>query len=180
MAIADNLLVEGCLKGDPRYQQALYEQYRVELFVVCLRYARDRSEAEDLLQEGFIQVFRDLYQYDVSRGALQSWVRKVMINTVLQHVRKKKIRITANDLDTYQNQLYADEQVLSKLSAREIVEHIQRLPEGYRIVFNLFMIEGYTHQEIAERLNISVNTSKTQLFKARSVLQRKLNHQVSS
>ena len=148
--------------------------------MICLRYAKDRTEAEDFLQDGYMQVFKDLRQYDSSKGSLQGWVRKVVLNKVLQHIRKKRLNFAPGDASDIAHLAYADDDVISVLSAKEITQLIQQLPEGYRLVFNLFMIEGYSHQEIADTFGISINTSKTQLHKARLVLQQKITDLVSA
>jgi RNA polymerase sigma factor (sigma-70 family) len=178
--MTDELLVNGCLRGEARYQQALYDKYKVEMFMVCMRYAKSKAEAEDFLQDGFMQVFRDLAQFDTTKGSLQGWVRRVVVNKVLQHLRKKKLQFAGADVADYSNQLPNNEDVLSMLSAKEIVQLIQQLPEGYRVVFNLFMVEGYSHQEIAEQLSIAESTSKSQLHKARHALQRRITELISS
>lgn len=178
--MTDELLVNGCLRNEPQYQQALYKKYRVEMFTLCLRYAKTRTEAEDFLQDGFMQVFRDLRQFDHTKGSLQGWVRKVMVNKALQHLRKKRLQYAYDDVSEYANQVPGDENIISMLSAQEIVMLIQQLPEGYKVVFNLFMIEGYSHQEIADMLGIAVNTSKSQLRKARLALQKKISELISA
>lgn len=178
--MTDELLVNGCLRGDSRHQRALYDKYRVEMFMLCLRYARDRAEAEDFLQDGFMQVFRDLRQFDATKGSLQGWVRKVVLNKALQQLRKKKLPFAPGDASDFAHLAPADENIISMLSAKEITQLIQQLPEGYRTVFNLYMVEGYSHQEIADTFGISVNTSKTQLHKARLALQQKITDLVSA
>lgn len=178
--MTDELLVHGCLRGKPRYQQALYEKYKVEMFTVCLRYASNRAEAEDFLQDGFMQVFKDLHQFDAEKGSLQGWVRRVIVNKALQHLRKKRLEYADGDISDLANLLPGEENIISMLSAQEIVQLIQQLPEGYRVVFNLFMIEGYGHQEIADMLGISVNTSKSQLRKARLALQQTIKELIST
>lgn len=178
--MTDELLVNGCLREDSRYQQALYDKYKAEMFMVCMRYAKSKAEAEDFLQDGFVQVFRDLHQFDTARGSLQGWVRRVVVNKVLQHLRKKKLQFASADVADFSNQLPNNEDVLSMLSAKEIIQLIQQLPDGYRVVFSLFMLEGFSHQEIAEQLNISESTSKSQLHKARHSLQRSVNELISS
>ncbi len=179
--MTDELLVSGCLRGDARHQQALYEKYKVEMFMLCLRYSKNRAEAEDFLQDGFMQVFRDLHQFDVAKGSLQGWVRKVVLNKVLQQLRKKKLQFAPADVSDFANLLPAQgENILSMLSAKEITQLIQELPEGYKTVFNLYMVEGYSHQEIADTFGISVNTSKTQLHKARLALQQKVTDLISA
>jgi RNA polymerase sigma-70 factor (ECF subfamily) len=178
--MTDELLVKGCLRGEARRQQALYDKYKVNMFMVCLRYASNRAEAEDFLQDGFMQVFKDLHQFDAERGNLQAWMRRVMVNTALQHLRKKRIAFVGSDISVFANEAPYGEDIISMLSAKEIVQLIQLLPEGYKVVFNLFMIEGYSHQEIADMLGISENTSKTQLRKARLALQQKVADLVSA
>jgi RNA polymerase sigma factor (sigma-70 family) len=179
--MSDELLVKGCLRGEPRYQQTLYDKYKVEMFMLCLRYSKNRAEAEDFLQDGFMQVFRDLHQFDLEKGSLQGWVRKVVLNKVLQQLRKKKLQFAPADVSEYANVLPMQaENILSMLSAKEITQLIQDLPEGYKTVFNLYMVEGYSHQEIADTFGISVNTSKTQLHKARLALQIKVTDLISA
>lgn len=178
--MTDEFLVNGCLREDSRYQQTLYDKYRVEMFMLCLRYAKDRAEAEDFLQDGFIQVFRDLRQFDAAKGSLQGWIRKVVLNKVLQQLRKKRLPFASGDASDFAHRLPVDDGIISMLSAKEITQMIQQLPEGYRTVFNLYMVEGYAHQEIADTFGISVNTSKTQLHKARLALQQKIMDLVSA
>ena len=178
--MTDELLVNGCLRDDPHYQRDLYHKYRVEMFSMCLRYAKNRAEAEDFLQDGFMQVFRDLHQFDAAKGSLQGWVRKVIVNKILQHLRKKKLQFANADVADFADLVPVDESIIAMLSAKEITQLIQQLPEGYRVVFNLFMVEGYSHQEIAERLGISENTSKSQLRKARLALQQTIKSLISA
>ncbi|MEO1257159.1 MAG: sigma-70 family RNA polymerase sigma factor [Bacteroidota bacterium] len=178
--MTDELLVNGCLRGSPQHQQALYEKYKVEMFMLCMRYAKGRSEAEDYLQDGFMQVFRDLKQFNSSKGSLQGWVRKVILNKTLMQLRKKRLQFASGDVSEYANQVSGNEHIISMLSAQEITQLIQQLPEGYQVVFNLFMIEGYSHREIAKQLGISENTSKSQLRKARMALQQKITELVST
>ena len=161
-------------KGNPIAQKHLYEAYKVPLFIVCLRYGRDRSEAEDILQEGFIKIFKHLYQY-TGNGDIGGWLRKVMVNTALEYIRKWKKDWHHLDAEGYQNTLETEETIFHKLGLQELTRLIQKLPNGYRIVFNLFVIEGYSHKEIAELLGISENTSKTQLFKAKAALRQQVN-----
>ena len=166
-------LIKGCLKGDRKSQNILYENYKIPMFRLCLRFAKDKSEAEDLLQESFIKVYKDLKHYK-NKGALGAWIRKVTLNISLQHVRSKKNVFSNEELDekAYVQKYedfsfdYLDAQILTKL--------IQQLPPGYRAVFNLFEIEEYKHKEIAELLNISISTSKSQLHKAKAILKEKL------
>lgn len=178
--MTEELIVKGCLRGDRRYQQTLYEKYKVGMFSLLLRYASNKEEAEDFLQDGFLRVFRDLHQFDPRKGVLHGWIRRVMINTALQHIRRRKLDFTRADDEGLLENIPVNEDPIAMLTAQEIIQLIQQLPEGYRVVFNLFMIEGYSHQEIAEQLGISVNTSKSQLYKARLALQQKIMAFVSA
>lgn len=162
-------IINKAVKGDPRAQRYLYDQYRVSLFTVCLRYARDRSEAEDILQEGFIKIFRDLRQLKDYR-TLPGWMRRVVVNCALQYIRKWRRDFQHADADDWKTMPEEGESVLDKLGAQELIELLKKLPDGYRTVFNLYVIDGYSHAEIAEQLGVSESTSKTQLFKAKAAL----------
>lgn len=166
-------IVAGCLKGDLRCQKQLYEHFKAKMFIICLRYASDRYEAEDMLQDGFIQVFKEIHQYDNSRGVIEAWIRRVMINASLQVLRKKKIAYI--EIDDNQFNVHSDDDVIADLSLKELLQFIQKLPLGYRTVFNMYVIDGMQHNEIAQELNISINTSKTQLFKAKQLLRKMIN-----
>jgi RNA polymerase sigma-70 factor (ECF subfamily) len=166
----ENKVLLGCVKNDLDSQRLLYEHHKIAMFTLCLRYATDRSDAEDILQDGFIQVFRSIQQFDVSRGVFEGWMRKVFINTALQQIRKKKMSFV--EVNDTQLQLSTNEDVISQLSLKELMLHIQQLPPGYRTVFNMYVIDGMQHNEIAESLQISVNTSKSQLFKAKQILKK--------
>lgn len=173
MVANDQHLVKACLKGDRRAQRNLYEQYKQLLFRLCLRYARDQQEAEDFLHESFITIFRDLSQYK-GNGALGGWLRRVTINTALQQLRKQK-RLLYPDMDLSQLPETSEEEKLPPLyNMEELIHHIQQLPAGYRAVFNLFVVEQYSHKEIALNLNISVGSSKSQLSKAKAMLRRRM------
>jgi RNA polymerase sigma factor (sigma-70 family) len=164
--------IRRCLHNDRIAQKELYDLYKTNMFVLCQMYFCDREEAKDALQEGFIKVFRDLYQYDHIKGALGSWIRKVMVNTCLEKLRKNKVNFQPID-DLNANVGYESD-IFSDLTVKDLTKLIQLLPIGYRTVFNLYVIEGYTHMEIAEQLNISENTSKTQLMKAKNMLRNKI------
>jgi RNA polymerase sigma factor (sigma-70 family) len=168
--IDESLVVKGCLNGDIRSQKQLYDRYKNAMFVHCMRYAVDKSEAEDMLQEGFLIVFKELHQYDSTRGALGGWIRRVIINAALQMIRKKKINFA--EITTLHEEVLADDDAIAQIGLKELLGYIQKLPSGYRTVFNMYVIDDMKHNEIAEILQISVNTSKTQLFKAKQILQK--------
>lgn len=150
------------------------------MFRLCLRYAGGREEAEDLLQEGFIKVFSDLHQFR-GEGPLGGWIRRVILNVALQHVRRQKQAPAVLDIETVPD--VPDENANSlyiQLRAKALTALIQQLPVGYRTVFNLFVMEGYSHREIAGMLDISENTSKSQLSKAKAMLRRMLEKSLAS
>ncbi len=169
MELDNNQLIRKCLAGNPSAQKALYEAYKVPLFRVCLRYANDRAEAEDMLQDGFIKIFQDLKNYR-GTGAFGGWMRKLMVNVALQHLRKKKRLFPPIDLQEVHEQFQTDEDIHAEINAKALTQLVQQLPPGYRAVFNLYVIEGYSHKEIAEQLGITLSTSKSQLFKAKATL----------
>ncbi|MBP6826555.1 MAG: sigma-70 family RNA polymerase sigma factor [Saprospiraceae bacterium] len=173
--LSDHELVSGVLQGSPVHQTALYRQYSVPMFRVVLRFARDRAEAEDMLQDGFVRVYRDMVQYR-GDGALGGWIRRIMVNTALSHLRRQRdfIRATA-DFSPFENRLRTEEDFAANLDAQTLLKYLQKLPPGYRAVFNLYAIDGFSHEEIAEQLGISIGTSKSQLFKAREYLKKMLD-----
>lgn len=172
---SDQELVSGILQGSPAHQAALYQQFSVPMFRVLLRYSKDRSEAEDMLQDGFIRVYRDMIQFR-GEGALGGWIRRIMVNTALSHLRKQRDFVKdVPDFNVFESKFHTEEDFASNLDAQTLLAYLQRLPPGYRTVFNLYAIEGYSHEEIAEQLGISIGTSKSQLFKAREFLKKILD-----
>jgi RNA polymerase sigma-70 factor (ECF subfamily) len=163
------------MRGSPTHQVALYRQYNVPMFRILLRYARDRAEAEDMLQDGFIRVYRDMAQFR-GDGALGGWIRRIMVNTALSHLRKQKdfLRET-DDFSPFENLFRTDEDVAANMDAQSLMKLLQKLPPGYRAVFNLYAVEGFSHEEISAQLGISTGTSKSQLFKAREFLKKILD-----
>jgi RNA polymerase sigma-70 factor (ECF subfamily) len=161
-----------CIDGNRSAQKELYDSYNRALFVLCQRYFSDIDDAQDALQDGFIKVYRDLYQFDALKGSIYSWLKKVFINTCLEKLRKKKLDFV--NVDDSQIISYYEPDVISTLGLKEITELIQSMPTGYRTVFNLYVIEGYNHSEIAQMLGISESTSKTQLMKAKNFLKGKI------
>ncbi len=169
-------LVRRILRGDTRSEEQLYRLFSVPMFRVCLRYARDRAEAEDMLQEGFLQVFADLRDFRFE-GSLEGWIRRIIVRTALRQLRQRHgfEQLTEETLA----QETADQALLSEDSATLaenalIARLMQQLPAGYRTVLNLFAIEGYSHEEIAGLLGINVGTSRSQLHKARAQLKKLL------
>lgn len=165
-------IVNGCLKGDPKYQEVLYNTYAKKMYGVCLRYAPNEETAQDLLQEGFIKVFQNLAGFK-GEGSFEGWVRRIMVNHSLEGLRKLSARAQHVDVEEMHEVLH-DNINFSKYDMNYLLSKIQELAPGYRAVFNLYIIEGYQHNEIAEMLGISENTSKSQLSRARKLLQDSL------
>jgi RNA polymerase sigma-70 factor (ECF subfamily) len=177
--LSDDQIVEGCRKGKRQAFSALYEKYAAVMLGVCYRYTKSRMEAEDVLQEGFVKVFQKIGSFE-SRGSFEGWLRRLMVNTAINHYkanqRHKTQEIDLNSKDVVNRFENEDEtiDIEGVLPQAELVSMLQGLPDGYRIVFNMYVIEGLKHDEIAEELNISTNTSKSQLFKARRWLRQKI------
>lgn len=169
----DKELIERCLVNDPRAQEYLYKQFSRRMYGVCLRFARNTLEADDILQEGFIKVFTFLKDFRQD-GSLEGWIRRTMVNTAINYYNSKQNEWNETNIDKSDAYQAVTEDILVKISTEDLLHLIQGLPEGYRMVFNLYVIEGYNHQEIAEMLHISENTSKSQLSRARVALQERL------
>lgn len=145
------------------------------MFALCLRYCRNRDEAQDVLQDGFVTVFRNIDKFRRD-GSLEGWVRRIMVNTALMHIRSKKKELDFSDVDDLSGRYHPESHfdTASAVNAKELEKMLGLLPEGYRLVFNLFAVEGYSHKEISEMLGISEGTSKSQLSKSRVFLQELL------
>jgi RNA polymerase sigma factor (sigma-70 family) len=165
-------MVQGCVKGQSQHQEALYTKHYRKMFGVCLRYAPDRDTAEDILQDGFVKVFKNIGSFSGS-GSLEGWIRRIMVNTALELLRKKSTMYPVVDIEQAAN-TDGGWDVVSTMAEQEILRMVQALPIGYRTVFNLYAIEGYSHKEIADQLNISEGTSKSQLARARQTLQENI------
>ncbi len=170
--ISESDLIKGCLQEDRRMQEALYQRFSPRMYAVCLRYAGNTEEAEDILQEGFVKVFRKLESFR-NEGSFEGWIRRIFVNTAIEHFRRKKYLLPVTEKE--ENTLEArNTSVLDDLSARDIMAIVQELSPGYRTVFNLYVVEGFTHKEIADILGISEGTSKSQLSRAKVILQEKV------
>ncbi len=169
----DRNIVEDCIKGKRRAQNKLYKQYASGMLGVCLRYSRNLHEAEDILQDGFIKVFRNIGNLR-NIEYLSGWIKMIMINTAITHLNKNKIRFDQIDENNAGIEEDDSDYTVEQVDPELLLMLIQQLPEGYRIVLNLYVFEELKHKEIAEKLQISVNTSKSQLSKARKFLKNKL------
>jgi RNA polymerase sigma factor (sigma-70 family) len=172
MKLTDEQLVKKCLEKDSLAQKQLFDSFSRKMMGVCLRYTKDVEEAQDVLQIGFVKVFEKLHLFN-NEGSLEGWIRKVLVNTALDQIRKNKKFDDNVDLSKVDYSMASEnENVLDQLSANDLLKIIQAMPTGFRTVFNLYAIEGYSHQEIADQLNISINTSKSQYSRARVYLQK--------
>ena len=170
--ISDKELVRRCIDGDRHAHKLLFDSYAGKMMTVCRRYAGKSIAAEDLLQEGFIRIFKNLHQFEF-KGSLEGWIRRIMVHSSLKYITKKIHRIDHSELMENEN-VSVSASAFSALSAQDLMKLIQSLPAGYKTVFNLYALEGFTHAEIAEKLGIQTSTSRSQLVKARKLLQKKL------
>ncbi|TNF39968.1 MAG: RNA polymerase sigma factor [Bacteroidetes bacterium] len=165
-------IVEECVSGNVRAQETLYRMLAPKMFGVCLRYAKDTTEAEDNLQEGFIKVFTYIKNFR-HEGSLEGWVRKIMVNVSLEKFRKQQMIYPVDDLNVFEPENHSND-IIEKITADELIELIQDLPPRYRMVFNLFVMEGMSHKEISEAMKISEGTSKSNLARAKDILKRRV------
>ena len=170
--MSEKQLIEGCLNGNRKAQEELYRLYSGKMMGLCLRYVGDRETARDLLQDGFVKVFTSLNMYS-GTGAFEAWIRMIFVNVAIEHLRKKDFLNGTIDLDNM-NVITEDNTTISTLSAIMIMELVYQLPEGFRTIFNLYAIEGYSHKEIADKLNISESTSRSQYARAKQWLRKRI------
>jgi RNA polymerase sigma-70 factor (ECF subfamily) len=174
MALEEQQLVKGCIEGERKAQKALYDKYSRQMMSLCLRYVKDRETARDLLQEGFLLVFSNIDKFK-KEGMLDAWIRKIFVNCALNYLRKDDILKDANDIDDRMISEMADESTISQITAAELMDCVKSLPEGFRTVFNMFAIEGYSHKEIGEMIGISESTSRSQYMRARQKLREMIS-----
>jgi RNA polymerase sigma factor (sigma-70 family) len=172
-AMDDVELVNECKKGNPKAQKALFDKFTPKMFVVCLRYLKQTDQAEDALQDGMIKVFSKIAEFK-NEGALEGWIRRIIVNTCLDQIRKNLKFQTDVSLCDIEYKLEYKEFTIENMMAEDLMKIIQAMPQGYKVVFNLFAIEGYSHQEIAAALAISESTSKSQYLRARAYLRDRI------
>ena len=165
-------LLDGCKRGDRKAQESLYKALSSRMMAVCMRYAKDSYEAEDMLQMGFVKVFTKVPEFR-SEGSFEGWIRRIMVNTAIETYRKTMRSLTVVDIDEVYDQPQSTFD-MSQLETQDLMKLVQQLSAGYRMVFNMYVIEGYSHREIAENLGISEGASKSQLSRARAILKEKL------
>lgn len=166
-------LISACLRGERGAQRELYLEYKDRLFAVCLRYGYNREEAEDMLQEGYIKIYRDLKDYRPI-APLYAWLRTVVVRTALEHIRKRKRRPQSQGVIEDFYSLGVEEKSSSELQAQELISLIRLLPKELQYCFNLYAIDGYSHKEIAEMLEISEGNSKMRVSRARTILKKQV------
>jgi len=166
-------LIDNCLQGDRNAQRQLYELYSGKMMGICLRYCRDRETAKDLLHDGFVKIYTHLDNFE-GKGSFEGWIRRIMVNTALEYLRKKNDEGFSQDIEEAFTLTSDDHGALEKMQADELLKVIQKLPDAYRTTFNLFVIEGFSHREIAESMNITESSSRVYLTRAKQILQQML------
>lgn len=169
----DLTLVTECAKGNSRAQRALFDKFAPKMLVVCQRYMKSIDEAEDVLQDGFVKVFQKIGEFKME-GSLEGWIRRIVVNTALDMLRKNKKLLGDVSIDDVSYKVSFEDNSFDEMDVNHLMKLINELPDGYRVVFNMFAIEGYSHKEIAETLGVSENTSKSQYSRARAFLRNQL------
>ena len=169
----ENELIDMCLKQNPRAQKMLFDKFAPKMFSVCLRYMKNTEQAEDVLQEGFVKVFLKLKDFK-REGSMEGWVRRIMVNTSLDAIRKSTKTKYDQPLDDVSYKIEYKDSASTSLETQDLLNLVKKMPTGYRVVFNMYAIEGYSHREIAEKLKITENTSKSQYLRARAYLRERL------
>lgn len=168
----EQILARDCKRGNKEAQRKVFEKYYGLMLAICIRYSNNREVARDLLQDGFIKIFEKIEQFDESFSFI-GWMKRIMVNNAIDHYRKNARNPKEDDEVALINKT-SDDDVISDISYNEILKCIQLLPNGYRTIFNMYVIEGYTHKEIADLLGIAEGTSKSQLNKAKAILRKKI------
>lgn len=169
----DTSLVRECINGNAKAQRLLFDKFSQKMLGVCLRYSKSLEEAEDVLQDGFIKTFSKLNDFS-NEGSLEGWIRRIMVNTALDSIRKKNKFLKDVSIDSVEYQIGVNYTILETLNAEDLLLLINSMPDGYKVVFNMFAIEGYSHNDISTTLGISESTSKSQYMRAKAYLRGKL------
>ncbi len=169
--LSEQDLIRGCLNNDRKAQEQFYRKFADDMFAVCLTYESDLDEAKDILQNGFIKVFRSLDQYG-NQGSLKGWIRRIIVNTAIDHYRKKKKTDDFVDTEKIGDEHQDYDVTSNNENVKDIMTLVERLPKRARLIFNLFALEGYSHKEIAIQLNIAEGTSKSMYSRAKLLLQQ--------
>jgi RNA polymerase sigma factor (sigma-70 family) len=161
-------LIKACSNGDNNAFKSIYDRHAGTMYSICLRYMNDQDEAKDALQDGFIKVFKNISKFKF-QGSFEGWMKRIFVNTSIEQIRKRKIHLDVTEINTHNMKL--THTIKTSMDADKMMLLVQKLPPGYRTVFNMFVVDGFSHREISEHLGINENTSKSQLFKARKQLQ---------
>lgn len=172
-AMDDFTMVSACTKGDSRAQRALFDKFAPKMLSICKRYIQNGDEAEDVLQDGFVKIFQKISDFK-HEGSLEGWMRRIIVNTALDAIRKNKKWLGTSQIEAVENHVSFDDTAFDDMDVNYLLRMINDMPDGYRVVFNMFAIEGYSHKEIAETLGVSENTSKSQYSRARAFLRTQL------
>lgn len=175
--ISEDDLINGCIDGDPAMQRALYDRFSSKMYGVCLRYAGNVNDGNDLLQEGFIKVYKNLAKFR-REGSFEGWIRRIFVNTCIEQFRKK---VKSYNITEAQENTVEDKELdaIDILNAKDMMQMINELPPGYKTIFNLYVVEGYSHKEIADMLQISEGTSKSQLARSKGALKKILETRIN-
>lgn len=169
----DLTLVNECAKGNSKAQRALFDKFAPKMLAVCQRYLRNSQEAEDVLQDGFVKVFQKIVDFKME-GSLEGWIRRIVVNTALDTIRKNKKLLDDIQIEEVQYKVSFTDHQFDGMDLAQLMKLINAMPDGYRVVFNMFAIEGYSHKEIADTLGVTENTSKSQYSRARAFLRTQL------
>jgi RNA polymerase sigma-70 factor (ECF subfamily) len=172
LSVSETDLINGCLKKDRKMQEMLYLRFSPRMYAVCLRYCNDAEDAQDLLQDGFVKIFKSLDKFR-GEGSFEGWMRRIFVNTSIEHFRKSIKKLSVTD----SNEIIVEDpswNALDNLAEKDIIKLIQELSPGYRQVFNMYVIEGYSHKDIGDILGINEGTSKSQLARAKGVLKKRV------
>ena len=170
---ADIELINGCIKNDRKAQEQLYQRFYGPMSSICLRYTRNEEDAIEVLHNGFLKVYKNIHTYDTSKASLYTWIRKIVVNTAIDFIRQRN-RFSVVELEKAEEP-GVDPEAIQRLSAHELLQLVQQLSPATQTVFNLYVVEGYNHREIASLIGISEGTSKWHLSEARKLLQKKLS-----
>jgi RNA polymerase sigma-70 factor (ECF subfamily) len=176
--MTEHEIIQGCIENKASAQEKLYALYSRRMMAICLRYTRSRAEAEDIFHEAFIKVFKNIGMWH--GGSFEGWMRRIFVNTAINHFHQNRKYFDHVDTSYAESMLSSTEDIISQLSNQELLEIISRLPEGYKMIFNLHVVEGYNHAEIAEMLNIAEGSSKSQLSKAKAYLKKLIDDRLIS
>jgi RNA polymerase sigma factor (sigma-70 family) len=166
--ILESQLIEKCLNGERKSQKMLYDMYSPKMYSICMRYCKNQMDAEDVLQEGFVKLFNNLNRFR-AEGSFDGWVRRIFVNTAIEHIRRKSLSTTVGE-GLENSVIDGNKNGLDNLYEKDIINSSMTLSAGYRTVFNLYAIEGYSHKEIAVQLGITESTSKSQFSRAKAIL----------